>query len=230
MVPVEPAHRAGHQERSDLVAAVVEDRRVPVGVVALPRIGVLEQVRAVEFVESVRVVGEVRRNPVENHADAALVEAIDHRHQVARRAVAGTRGEEPGGLVAPRPVERVLHDREELDMGEPVGEHVIGDWIGEFVVAREALSVGDVATPRSEVQLVDRDRCVERDALGSARHPLVVVPFVVEVGDHRGDRWRLLGGCSHRVGLLDHRAVGRGHAVHVGVADFGAVDPAGPHT
>ena len=127
VVAVEPAHRARHQERAHLVAAVVEDRRVPVGVVALPRIGVLVQVRAVELVQAVGVGGEVRRHPVEDHADAALVELVDHRHQVGRRAVARRRREVAGGLVPPRSVERVLHDREELDVREPVRQAMLGE-------------------------------------------------------------------------------------------------------
>ena len=135
VVAVEPTHRARDQERPHLVAAVVEDRRVPVGVVALARVGVLEQVGAVELVQAVAVGGEVRRHPVEDHADAALVEPVDHRHQVGRRAVAGGRREEAGGLVAPRPVERVLHDRQELDVRETVRQHMVGDRVGELVVA-----------------------------------------------------------------------------------------------
>ena len=59
VVAIEPAHRTRHQERSHLVAAVVEDRRVPIGVEALAGIGVLEQVRPVELVEAVAVVRKV---------------------------------------------------------------------------------------------------------------------------------------------------------------------------
>ena len=47
------------QEVPDLVAAVVEDERAPVLVLALPRILVLEERRAVEPREAVRVLREV---------------------------------------------------------------------------------------------------------------------------------------------------------------------------
>ncbi len=114
-------------------------------------------------------------------------------------------------------------------MGESMREDMVGDRIGEFVVAREAFAIGDVAAPRPQVQLVDRDRCVERDPFGPAVHPVAVAPLVVEVGDHRGDRRWLLGGRADGVGLLDHGAVGSGHSVQVGVADSSAIDPAGPH-
>ena len=62
------------QEAAHLVAAVVEDVAAPVGVEALPRVGVLVQVRAVEVGQAVLVGREVRRHPVEDHADAVLVQ------------------------------------------------------------------------------------------------------------------------------------------------------------
>ena len=52
--------------------------------VALARVGVLVQVRAVEEAQPVRVPGEVRRHPVEHHADAVLVQHIDEMHEVLR--------------------------------------------------------------------------------------------------------------------------------------------------
>ena len=88
VVLVEPEQRAREQEAAHLVAAVVEDVAVPVGVEALARIGVLVEVRAVEVGEAVLVGREVRRHPVEDHADAALVQVIDEVHEVLRRAVA----------------------------------------------------------------------------------------------------------------------------------------------
>ena len=63
VVAVEPRDRRRDQERLHLVAAVVEDVAGPVGVKAAARIGVLEQVRAVEQPEAVRVGRKVRRAP-----------------------------------------------------------------------------------------------------------------------------------------------------------------------
>ena len=163
VVAVEPAQRAGDEERAHLAPAVVEDRRRPVRVVALARVGVLVEVRAVEAGEPVGVHREVRRHPVEDHADAALVQPVDHRHQLLRRAVARRRREVAGRLVAPRAVERVLHDRQQLDVGEAVGEDVVGDRVGHLVVRREAPAGRGDAAPRPEVHLVDRDRRVGRD-------------------------------------------------------------------
>ena len=139
MVRVEPEERAREQEAAHLVAAVVEDEAVPVGVEALPRVAVLVEVRAVEVAEPVLVGREVRRHPVEDDADAALVQAVDQVHQVLRRAVAAGRREVAGRLVAPRAVERVLHHRQELDVREAELGDVVGQRLGQLAVGERAV-------------------------------------------------------------------------------------------
>jgi hypothetical protein len=98
---VEPEVRARQQEAAHLVAAVVELRARPLRVDAAARVGVLEEVAAVELEEPVRVGGEVRRHPVEDHPEAATVQRVDQEAQVVGRAVARRRREEAGHLVAP---------------------------------------------------------------------------------------------------------------------------------
>ena len=88
VVLVQPEQGARDQEGADLVAAVVEDQRAPVLVLALARVGVLVERRAVEERQAVRVLGEMRRHPVHNHPDACLVAAVDEVHEVLGRAEA----------------------------------------------------------------------------------------------------------------------------------------------
>src|ERR1700726_5296523 len=97
--------RAADQEAPYLPPAVVEDQAPPVRLEAPARIGVLVEVRAVEERQGVLVVREVRRHPVEDDADAALVEVVDQVHEVLRRAVAAGGREEAGHLVPPPAVE-----------------------------------------------------------------------------------------------------------------------------
>ena len=59
MVRAEPVQRAGGEEAAHLVAAVVEDVAVPVGVESLARVGVLVEVRPVEVAQPVLVGGEM---------------------------------------------------------------------------------------------------------------------------------------------------------------------------
>ena len=94
VVLLEPEQRVAQQEVADLVAAVVEDERAPVLVLALPRIGVLVERRAVEAREAVRVLREMPGHPVEDHADARPVARVDEDLEVLRRAEAARRREE----------------------------------------------------------------------------------------------------------------------------------------
>ena len=75
----EPVERRREQEVAHLVAAEVEDERSPVGVRAAAGIVVLVERRAVEARERPVVAREVRGHPVEDHADAALVQRVDER-------------------------------------------------------------------------------------------------------------------------------------------------------
>ena len=77
VVLAQPVEGVGDEEVADLVAAVVEDQRAPVGVGAAARVGVLVERRAVEAREREVVAREVRRHPVEDHAEPVLVQAVD---------------------------------------------------------------------------------------------------------------------------------------------------------
>jgi len=59
---VEPEQRAADEETADFIAAVVEDRASPIGVKALPRVGMLEQMCAIKVGQSVSVGGKMRRH------------------------------------------------------------------------------------------------------------------------------------------------------------------------
>ena len=63
---VNPEQRIGNQEILHLVAAVIEYQRPPIGMAALPRIGMLVQMCAVKFAESMAIAREVRGSPIQN--------------------------------------------------------------------------------------------------------------------------------------------------------------------
>jgi hypothetical protein len=142
VVLLDPEQRVADQEVPHLGAPVVEDQRLPVGVVPLPRIGMLVEVGAVEVAETVAIGGEVRRHPVEQHADAGGVEDIDELHEVVRRAEAAGRGEVAHGLVAPRAVEGVLADRQQFDVRIAHVARVVGERHGQVAIAEPGLAAG----------------------------------------------------------------------------------------
>ena len=80
---------------------MVKDGAAPVRMKALPRVSVLEKVRAVKIRKAVLIRREMRRHPVENDTDIVLVENIDHRHKLRRPAESARRSKIPQSLIAP---------------------------------------------------------------------------------------------------------------------------------
>ena len=136
VIPVEPVERVADQVVRDLVPAVVEDQRAPVGLVPPAGVRVLVEVGAVEVREAVRVPGEVRRHPIEEDADAPAVERVHEGHELRRRPVSPGRGEGADLLVAPRSVERVLADRQELHVGVAEVSDIVPERLAELAIGR----------------------------------------------------------------------------------------------
>ena len=205
VVGAEPVIGTREEEAPDLVAPVVEDQRVPIGVVPTAGIRVLVQMRSVEVRQAVLVGGEVRRHPVEDHAETALMQMVDQEHQILRRPEPARRREISRRLVAPRAVERMLHDRQQLDVGEAEVERVVGELRRDVAIAEPALIRS--ATPRAEVDLVDRHRRRQPVPLRARGEPLGVAPVVGEIPHDRAGLGRCLRPERERVGLVDAVAV-----------------------
>ena len=138
VVAVEPEQRVAEEEVAHLGTAVVEDLGAPVAVFAQPRVGVLVEMGAVEVPQAVQIVGEVRGDPVENHAEAVAMQVIDEVGEVVGRAMPGGRREIANRLVAPASVKRMLGDRQQLDVGELGVLEVRGQVVGQLAIVQEA--------------------------------------------------------------------------------------------
>ena len=192
VILVEPEERAAQQKRAHLVAAVVEDERAPVAVLPLPGIFVLVQRRAVEARKAVRVFRKMSRHPVENHADAVDVARVDERLEIFRRPEAAGRREEAGHLIAPRPGERMLEHGQQLDVRVSHLLDVRDNLLGHLTVRERPAAPLGHALPRTEVQLVDRQRAIEPAVLARPLvHPFRVAPCVADRDPRRSPRrWR----------------------------------------
>ena len=133
---LEPVQRVGDQEVAHLGAAEVEDVGAPVELLAAAGVGVLVERGAVEAAQRPRVLGEVRGHPVHDHADAGLVQRVDQRPEVVGSAEPRCRRVVRRDLVSPRSAERVLGDRQQLDMGEALRHNVFRELAGELAVAQ----------------------------------------------------------------------------------------------
>ena len=86
VVLLEPVQRVGDQEVAYLGPAEVEHVSAPVELLASARVGMLVERGAVETPERPRVLGEVGGHPVDDDADAGLVQRVDQGAQLIGRA------------------------------------------------------------------------------------------------------------------------------------------------
>ena len=183
----------------------MKTKRAPVGVLAEPRVGVLVQVGAVELRQRPRVLREVRGHPVDDDADAGLMQRVDEEAEVVGGAEPRRRREVRRHLVTPRAAERMLGDRQELDVGEAEIAHVGDEFVGELPVAR-----GPASTSRDALRRRSSASARRRVARAAASHSSSC-HSCVEVKTTERLRRRDLGGERHRVGLLAPLPVGAEH-------------------
>jgi hypothetical protein len=91
VMALEPEERAVEQGVRDLVASAVEDQRAPVGMVALPRVGVLVERGAVEVGELGRAIPRThgqRRPPRSKPRSKAHVRAVTSRRAFLKTTAA----------------------------------------------------------------------------------------------------------------------------------------------
>src|SRR5438874_3331611 len=154
---------------------------------AEPRVFVLVEGRAVEARQRVRVLGKVRRHPVQDHADAALMQLVDHGLELIGVAVPGGGREVPGDPITPGAAGGVFRQGKELDVGETHPLDVVAELAGGLLPRQRAASLFDHAAPGAEMDFVDRHGSAENILLPPPLHPLLVAPEIpVELVDHRG--------------------------------------------
>ena len=196
-----PVERVREQEVPHLVPAEVEDERAPVGMGAAARIGVLVERRPVELRERELVAREVRRHPVEDHADPGLMQRVDEGAEVVGRAERRLGRVEAGHLVAPGARERMVHHGQELDVRELELGGIGDELLGEILPA-------EPEAPRAGMHLVDRHRPAQRLGGATGVEPVRVAPVVGGREDDRRGLRRHLGGSRERIGLQAENPVG----------------------
>ena len=113
----------------------------------------------------------MRGHPVEDHADAVLVQVVDQIHEVLRRAVARGRREIAGRLISPGTEERMLHHRKEFDVGEAHLADVLGEARRGFAVGERTIVLFGHAHPGAKMDLVDGLGRAQGIALRALLHP-----------------------------------------------------------
>ena len=149
------------QKRAHFVAAVVEDQRAPLAMLALARIGVFIERGSVKMSQPVRVFREVAGNPVDDHADAGLVAAVDEIHEVLGRAEADGGRVIADDLIAPRAGERMLHDGQQFQVRVVHTLGIFHQLVGQLAITQ--IRIVGAAQPGAQMHFVDRDRLLSDD-------------------------------------------------------------------
>src|SRR5258705_2203501 len=98
---LEPEERISDKEVSDFVAAIIEDIGAPVRMLPLARIEMFIERRPIKTGESKRIPWKMRRDPIHDHADPALLHIINQVTNIVERTVTGRRSIIITNLVAP---------------------------------------------------------------------------------------------------------------------------------
>ncbi len=218
-----PENGARKQESADFVATKVWNEGSPVHVLALTRVGVFIEMRAIEVAEAVRVFWEVGGHPVEDDANAFFVTAIDKEAEIIGRTEARGGREVAGGLIAPRSVERMFRDRQQLNVRVAHFLDIRNQFVRQFAVREPAVVLFGNPFPGAGVQFVNTDGAFLPVGGFTLFDPIGVVPLVVaEVANHGcgiGSKLALKG---IRVGLLRPESILPFDLKFILIADFRA--------
>src|SRR6185437_715402 len=125
---------------------------------ALARVGVFVEMGTVEVAKPDLVLRKMRRHPIEDHADSALVKKIYKVHKVRWSAESASGRKVAGHLITPGAIERMLHDRHQLEVSETRVVKVIGEERSHLTIGEPSIAFLRHAAPRAEMRFIDRYR------------------------------------------------------------------------
>src|SRR5271155_3455272 len=96
---------------------------------------------AVKFREPVRVPRKMRRRPIQNYAEPGRMAAIHKIFEIVRLAVTASRREIADGLIAPRAVERMFHDRHQLEMGKAQALGIRNQRLSQLAIRKPSVPI-----------------------------------------------------------------------------------------
>ena len=166
---------------------------------SLARILVFIQAGAVKSAQSVHILRKILRNPVQNNADVMRMHVIHEEHEILRIAVAGGRGKIPGGLISPRFILRMLHDRHQFHMRIPHLLNILCKKRRHLPVIVKLTSILRLL-PGSEMNFIDGHRFLFQIGSLTGGYPFFIGPVeAVQIGyDGGGMRAQL---CLVRIGI-----------------------------
>ncbi len=148
----------------------------------------------------------MRRHPVDQHADARLVERVDQILKIVGGSEAARGRIESGDLITPRGIESVLGHRQKLDMRETHLPHVVGQRHGHLAVTPR---FGHrLFPPRTEMNFVHAHWQSKWISFGPLLQPFLIGPGKLPiVPRNRGVFRRRLKEKTIRIGFENNRSL-----------------------
>src|SRR4030043_1299534 len=97
---------------------MIKNVTFPIRMIPFLWIGMLIEVGAIKVDQTVFIIRKMGRNPVQNHPYPVPVKMIDKIHEILGSAISAGGGGGPDRLISPGTIERMLHHREKINMGE----------------------------------------------------------------------------------------------------------------
>ena len=138
----------------------------------------LIQTGSVKIGQAERISRKMGRNPVQNHSDPVLMHIIHKIHKILWCSKARGRGIISGYLVSPGSVQRVFHDRHQLNMRIPHLLHIIGKQRRNLSVITELIRFIFRPSPGAQMNLIDAHRRLLPVRLLPVLHPRRILPFI----------------------------------------------------
>ena len=136
--------------------------------------------RTVKPSQSMGILGEMRRHPVNDHTDALMVHVIHKAHEVRRRTITGCRCVVAGHLISPGRIIGMFHDGHQLHIVITHFLHVFGKLKCDFLITEEFSSVLRTL-PGTHVNLIDVHRLLVSGLLISFLHPFLILPGIMQL-------------------------------------------------
>ena len=213
-----PEHRVGNEKTLHFVPAPVENARTPAFHLHFIFALVFVTGRTVEFEKPVFVFRKMRRHPVEDYADAVIMESVHQPHKSVRRAETRRNAEISRYLIPPATVERVFRNGHEFHVGIPHLFDVRHELCRKFIVS--IVTAVGFFLPAAEMYFVNiYGRGINRIApfrfAVRAVLPLVS-PEIVDLGSGARRRFAV-----ERVGIgLVHPSLFRFNGIFIGIVSF----------
>src|SRR6266576_340526 len=101
------------------------------------------------------IVWKMRRHPIQDDADALLMQMVDQEFEVSRRSITIRRRKVAGGLIPPRAEKRMFHDRHKLNVSEAQASHVISKVERQFAIGQRPIVLLRDSTPRAQMHFIN---------------------------------------------------------------------------